>query len=312
MNIYFQKLRWVTKRDTAHHTSIQDGCYTDETQDSGGNQRWYLKMALASCWEQELATLVLLYLIHTPFPKPWLFHYRQVTPLSSALRFEMMEKHSLDSIPVPKCPTGHRGATKPVEKKKSEFPQRNNRITYVNLEVKPSASTRHLIRFPCWWISAPPPQVWKEGVSWSTLSLHGGFYSSTGNAKQRALFHTFAFIIFHLQLKILHFGWYSTKASSPETKGTVAEWGLMARGLGREGSSVFISSLVGRQPWALSGGSEGLFPMPPPPPKKYSYVEGPNGSAHLERAERTGTSFHHLLLPTLVVLSPFVHQIKRW
>lgn len=60
-----------------------------------------------------------LYLTCTPFPKPWLFHYRQVTPLSSALRFEMMEKHSLDSIPVPKCPTGHRGATKPVEKKKN-------------------------------------------------------------------------------------------------------------------------------------------------------------------------------------------------
>lgn len=56
-----------------------------------------------------------------PFPKPWLFHYRQVIPLASASRFEMMEKHSLDSIPVPKCPTGHSGATKPVEEKKKNL-----------------------------------------------------------------------------------------------------------------------------------------------------------------------------------------------
>lgn len=51
-----------------------------------------------------------------------------------------------------------------------------------------------------------------DGNLGATLSMLG-VTSSTDNTHRRASFHIFAFIIFHLRLKIQLFGWDSTKAS---------------------------------------------------------------------------------------------------
>ena len=171
------------------------------------------------------------------------------------------------------------------KKKKSELPQRKNLTPYLNLEVKPGASGPSPYE-PC--ISKIP---WGRGAllkawcgSLSTLSpCWGWWFFPRQRSPESCICHTFAFIIFHLQLKILVLNEIQ-QSTIPHSNRHGGRMEVLARGLGAR--RLFCLYFQPHWKTALSTSEWGWSWGAAPPPTMASFTHKhwlPPSSAKLPR-----------------------------